>query len=60
MLCFVTILGLFLLPLTQFIFPKYPLSFPLLFPFWITPFTLFIAPELLALLSMISFAFNPF
>ena len=46
--------------LPSFIFPKYPLSSPLLFPFWIAPFALFIAPVLLALLSMISFDFNLF
>ena len=56
----VTILGLFLLPLTQLIFPKYPPSSPLLFPFWIAPFALFVVPVLLASLSMISFAFNLF
>ena len=56
----VTICQLSLLPLTPYIFPKYLPSFPLLFPFWIAPFALFIAPVFLTLLSMISFAFNPF
>ena len=56
----VTICQLSLLPLTPFIFPKYPPGFPLLFPLSIAPFALFTTLVLPVLLSMISFAFNLF